>query len=103
MNTDKSRIGSIARAMINGSINYFIGSEQLLSLRDEFGIYANDPDFVPFVGVLVEIDYLRENGAGFNWNLLEEPELQLKVAESLKWAKEISLASCESLSRRYPV
>ena len=88
--------------MLAGSMNYFKGAERLLELREKAGIYANDPDFIPFICVLSEIEYLRNEGCGYNWNLLEDPDLQLRVLESLSWAKTVSLANCESLAKRYP-
>ena len=89
--------------MLDGSLNYFQGAEALLALRDELGIYANDPDFVVFVGVLSEVEYLRDEGGNFNWTLVDDPALKKQISESLVWAKSISLESCKSLVRRYSV
>ncbi len=99
----KTKIGDIAKAMIDGSLNYFQGAEAILALRDELGIYANDPDFVVFVGVLSEIEYLRGDAGEFNWELLDDPALKKQISESLAWAKSISLENCKSLARRYSV
>jgi hypothetical protein len=87
--------------MLDGSVNYFQGAEAILALREEQGIYANDPDFVVFAGVLNEVEYLRNDSGSFNWVLLTDPALQKQIAGSLAWAKEISLENCESLVRRF--
>jgi hypothetical protein len=88
--------------MLDGTLNYFQGAEALVDMRERAGIYENDPDFVAFIAVLNEVDYLREDGYSFNWSLLDDESLQARLAESLLWAKEVSLNSCLSLANRYP-
>lgn len=97
----QSQIAKTAQGMIEGNVNYFEGAELLLSLREEAGVYANDPDFVVFVSILNDVDYLRADGYAFDWHLLEEPSLQKQLAESLEWAKALSLENCQSLVKRY--
>jgi len=97
----KSKIGDVAKGMLDGSVNYFQGAETILALREETGVYANDPDFVVFVGVLSEIEYLRDDSGSFDWALLKDPALQQQIAGSLAWAKDISLENCKSLVRRF--
>ena len=97
----KLKIGVIAQAMLDGTVNYFQGAETILNLRDEIGVYANDPDFVALIGVMNEVDYLRDEGYGFNWGLLNEASLQGQISSSLAWAKSVSLENCKSLATRY--
>lgn len=97
----KTTIGDTARSMLDGSLNYFQGAERLVNLREDAGIYENDPDFVVFISILHEVDYLRVDGFNFDWSLLNAPELEIKLSESLTWAKNISLANCASIAKRY--
>ncbi len=96
-----SKLACVAQAMLNGSLNYLQGSEELIELRDEMGIYANDPDFVVFVAVLSEVDYLRNSYGEIDWEeQLKEP-LPNDIVESIAWAKEVSMSHCESIFNRY--
>ena len=100
-NEAMEKIGVTAQAMLDGTLSYFEGAETILNLREEVGVYANDPDFVVFIGVLNEVDYLRDQGYGFNWGLLNEASLQDQISESLEWAKSVSMENCKSLANRY--
>lgn len=94
-------IGQIAKAMLSGSLNYLQGAEQLVDMRDEMGIYANDPDFLIFLAVLSEVDYLCCPNGVIDWTLKYEGVDKKKLEESIAWAKEVSWEQCESLARRY--
>lgn len=103
MNNVKSQIANTASAMIDGSLHYFKGAETLLALREEAGIYANDPDFLPFIAILNDIDYLRDNNFIFDWSRLNDDTLAPSIQSSLQWAKDLSLENCTSLVKRYAI
>ncbi len=87
--------------MIDGSINYLLGSIEICLHREEIGAYENDPDFVVFNAVLYEIHSLPFETTGRDWLAKAETEHAALINTSIEWAKEISLAQCESLAKRY--
>jgi response regulator of citrate/malate metabolism len=96
------RAGQVARAMLDGSMHYLIGALELEQLRHEIGAYENDPDFIAFVAVKMEVESIPDNE-----NLLESlndknSPAHKVFAESVAWAKSISLAQCVILAERYP-
>lgn len=94
-------LGEIAQAMLDGTLNYLLGAEKLVDLREGLGIYANDPDFVVFIAVKSELNSLRDEGvdpAGGDFCSLVELN---KIKDSVNWAREVSLAQCQSLVNRY--
>ncbi len=101
MNNTKSRIAHVAQGMIDGSINYLLGSIELSSLREEIGAYENDPDFVVFNAVLCEIHNLPFETTGQEWLTTAIINHETQINESIEWAKEISLEQCKSLAKRY--
>ncbi len=99
----KKRIGEITSNMLDGSMNYLEGALELLSLREEVGVYENDPDFVAFVAVSSEIDSLPIEGHPKHWSKDVVARHELEIQESITWAKEVSLENCKSLAKRYTV
>ena len=94
-------IGRVARAMLNDSIPYLEGAIALESLRHDIGAYENDPDFMPFVAIMSDIDQLPCDTEAEHWFSAAMQTCRSEVEESVKWAKEISLVQCESLAQRY--
>lgn len=99
----KQRIAQIAAAMIEGDMDYLEGALELLSLREEIGAYANDPDFIAFVAVASEVDSLPIGPSRKHWSKEALARHQTEIQESTEWAKEISLENCKSLARRFKV
>ncbi|MBL4606356.1 MAG: hypothetical protein JKY01_00810 [Pseudomonadales bacterium] len=98
---NRKDIALIAQNMLDGNLNYLLGAEQLVALRDDFGVYANDPDFVVFIAVSSELEVLRNNGVAVGESSAYSASDASKVSESLAWARDISLSQCESLVKRY--
>ena len=97
----KLKVGQIAAAMLEGSIPYLKGAIELTVLREELGIYANDPDFFVFVGLLAEIDQLPLGRNLQNWTDDNVVKYQQVISESEVWAKEFTLSQCKSLASRF--
>ena len=97
----KRRIGQIASGMIDGNINYLAGALELLSLRDEVGAYANDPDFLAFVAVAAEINNLPGELSRIPWSKSALKKHETEIQQSIAWAKEFSLENCKSLAKRF--
>ncbi|MFQ3231343.1 hypothetical protein [Reinekea sp.] len=96
------RAGQVARAMLNDSIHYLLGALELEQLRHEIGAYENDPDFIAFVAVKMEVESIPDNEKLLeSLNDKNSPAHEI-FAESVAWAKAISLTQCEILAERYP-
>jgi hypothetical protein len=100
-NQMRSRIGQIARGMLDGSVQYLEGSIELASLRHDVGAYENDPDFMPFVAVLSRIDSLEIDTSRQQWSKGVTPGDELEIQKAVEWAKEFSLSQCKSLAKRF--
>jgi hypothetical protein len=96
------RVGQVARSMLNGSMHYLIGALELEQLRHEVGAYENDPDFIVFIAIKMDVsslpnsEYLLANYS--NLNGIDASDLEA----SLIWAKSISSQQCKILAERYP-
>jgi hypothetical protein len=97
------RVGQVARAMLDGSMNYLVGAIELEKLRHELGAYENDPDFIVFVAVKMDVQSLPDYEQLIT-SLQKYPEKNTdeNIRESVVWAKSISLEQCKSLAARYP-
>jgi hypothetical protein len=96
-----NKVAIIAQQMLDGRLNYLLGAERLIELREDLGVYANDPDFVAFLAVISELNHLREQYPHLNLDgkgLLSEERV---IQESISWAKDISLTHCQSIAQRY--
>ncbi|GGY88323.1 hypothetical protein GCM10007169_01920 [Shewanella fodinae] len=97
----RARVHELASGMLDGSIHYLEGVVELASLRFEVEVSEDDQDFLAFTAVASEIDHLPIGAPRQYWSKealeRDEPEIQ----ESIKWAKEFSLAQCKSLSERF--
>jgi len=95
------RAGQVARAMLDGSMHYLIGALELEQLRHEIGAYENDPDFMPFVAVKMDVESIDN----IDQLLLDLDHLSSEegdiIEASVNWAKSISLTQCQALADRY--
>lgn len=101
MNNAQEAAGTIAKAMLDGSMHYLEGAIQLVSLREALGSYENDPDFMPFIAVLAEIDDLGIQRHYESWDANIAHLSGATLDESVDWAKSISIEQCQSLAKRY--
>jgi len=97
----RKRAIEVASGMLDGSIHYLEGAIELSSLRFEVGLPEDDNDFLAFTGVASEVDHLPIGAPRQYWSQealdRHEPEIQ----QSIKWAKEVSLAECKSIVARF--
>ena len=97
----KHRIAEVTQKMLDSSLPYLVGAITLESLRHEVGAYENDPDFMPFVAILSEINSLPFDAMNLPWSDEDKAIYKEEIDASTVWAKEFSLSHCESLHRRY--
>ncbi|MGH1470596.1 MAG: hypothetical protein ACRBCS_05345 [Cellvibrionaceae bacterium] len=94
------QLGEIAKQMINGKENYLLGAEKIIRLREELGIYANDPDFLAFIPVTLELNNFRKSNPEISLDTNQQFTSK-EMLEAITWSKEISFSHCESLVKRY--
>jgi len=97
----RKRAASVARGMLDGSIHYLEGAIELSSLRLMVGLPEDDKDFMAFVLVSSETDHLPIGAPRLHWSQEALDRLEPEVQQSIKWAKEITLAECKSIMERF--
>ena len=97
----RKRVTEVASGMLDGSIHYLEGAIQLSSLQFEIDVPEDDQDFTVFVVIASEIDHLPIGAPRQYWSKEALERHESEIQESIKWAKEISLLHCKSLSERY--
>ena len=97
----QAKIGEVAQGMLDGSLHYLKGAVELAALRHDIGAYENDPDFFAFVAILSEVDSLPIDGSPHSWTKEDMLRYKAEIQDSVEWAKEFSLAQCQSLAERF--
>jgi hypothetical protein len=98
---NRRKVGTIAKGMLDGSVNYLEGAIDLASLRFEVDIPEDDKDFIAFTGVSSEIDHLPIGNVRKNWSKAALESHEPEIERAVIWAKEVSLTECKSLSERF--
>lgn len=94
-------IRKTAQGMLDGSIHYLDGAIALIDLRHEVEAYENDPDFLPFIAIMSEINSLSVNPPFSDLPKVLTEKYRLEIETSLEWAKSISISQCQALVGRY--
>lgn len=95
------RVGQVARAMLDGSLHYLVGALELEQLRHELGAYENDPDFIAFIAVKMDVESIdNTDQLLIDLDHLSQEESDT-IEASVNWAKSISLMHCQALADRY--
>ena len=97
------RVGQVARAMLDGTLHYLEGAIELEQLRHDVGAYENDPDFIVFVAVKMEVEDLTKNESLDTMTKSQSESVLKELNASVEWAKAISLEQCRTLANRYPM
>ncbi|MFC3702069.1 hypothetical protein ACFOND_10485 [Reinekea marina] len=95
------RVGIVARAMLNGTLHYLLGALELEQLRHEVGAYENDPDFLPFIAIKMDIEQMSISPQMLKKTNNQSAQDVQKITESTQWAKAISLQQCATLAERF--
>jgi hypothetical protein len=97
----QQRIVSTAQDMLDGKINFIIGSQVLSSLRHQIPSFSKDPDFDIFIVIHSETDHLPLGDVQKYWDkdviAKLQPEIQDAEIRAIKQGK----ASCEAIVRRF--
>jgi len=98
---NRKKVGEITTCMLNGSVNYLEGAIELASLRFEVDVPEDDKDFLAFTGVASEIDHLPIGNIRIHWSKKSLERHEAEILSTTKWAKEVTLAECKSLAKRF--
>lgn len=93
--------GELARAMLDGKVDYLEGAIRLDALRSEMDIAADDEDFLSFLEIASETDHLPIGRVRERWSKEALKRLEPEIKSTAAWARKISLSNCESIERRY--
>ncbi len=100
----RNRIGSIARKMIEESIDYLEGSVEIVRLFHEAELKDDDTDFLPFIYISSETDHLPlTEGVRNRWSSEALNKLEPEIQSTRQWAKEMSEKECKSIIERFGV
>jgi len=97
----RSRVAVIAHGMLNDEVNFLEGAIELASLRNEADVELNDPDFMAFVVIASETDGLPIGTSREVWSKEAFAKHQPEIDAAIVWAKNMGLAACQSLVRRF--
>lgn len=97
----RKEAAGIASDMLDGSAPYLEGAIQLSALRSELEVSDDDKDFLAFIAVSSESDHLPLGAARQHWSKEALERCELEIEETTKWAKEVSLSECKSISGRF--
>ena len=97
----RKRVASIAKGMLDGTVDYLEGAIQLSSLWHEVEVAGDDPDFIAFIEIASETDHLPIGRGKQYWSKEALERHNSEIQDSIKWAKEISLNKCKSLVKRF--
>ncbi|NOV29567.1 DUF2489 domain-containing protein [Methylomonas sp. ZR1] len=97
----RHRVAAIADGMLSGEVNFLEGAIVLASLRHEAEVGESDPDFMTFIVIASETDYLPIGPSRELWSKEASLRHQPRIDASTAWAKQIGNASCQSLLERF--
>jgi len=101
INNNRKRAAEVCSGMLDGSINYLEGAIELASLRFEVGLPEDDKDFLAFSGVSSETDHLPIGASRQYWSKESLERHEPEIQNSIRWAKEVSIHECKSISERF--
>jgi hypothetical protein len=92
---------STAQAMLDGQLNFLIGSRRLAALRYETDAAADDADFMIFVAIDSETDALPLGAVREHWDHDALARLEPEIEEAEHWATTAGADACRSLIARF--
>jgi hypothetical protein len=106
MSWDESEIAAARRTIIetangilSGTISPIEGARGIA--RDRFpACLENDPDVLPFVGIVSETEALPLGSDRAHWQAKALADLQAKIDESQAWARKFGTVYCQNLVTR---
>jgi hypothetical protein len=101
-NLDRSRLVSVAQAMLDGKLSFFEGAVQVLAIKSQLiGVAERDPDFDAFVAIRSETDHLPLEAQRSLWSPIALAELEPEFKQTEEWAKAFAPRACRKLIERF--
>lgn len=99
---ERSRLVSLAQAMLDGELSFFEGAAQVLIIKNRLsGIADRDPDFDVFVVIQSETDHLPHEAQHSLWPQAALAELEPEFRRTEEWAKSFAPQACRNLITRF--
>ncbi|PJO24578.1 DUF2489 domain-containing protein [Burkholderia glumae] len=99
---ERSRLVSLAQAMLDGKLSFFEGAVQVLAIKSRLsGIADRDPDFDAFVAIQSETDHLPREAQRSLWSPAALAELGPEFRRTEEWAKFFAPQACRNLIARF--
>jgi len=97
----RARVAQLAQGMLDSSVDYLEGANELSNLHHEAGVADDDEDFTVFALISSETDALPIGASRQHWSANALHAHESKIKQALAWAKAISHGHCESLVKRF--
>jgi hypothetical protein len=99
---ERSRLVSLAQAMLDGQLSFFEGAVQMLAIKNRLdGIADRDPDFDAFVAIQSETDHLPLQAQWSLWAPTALAKLEPEFRRTEEWAKSFAPQACRNLIARF--
>ncbi|GAB3627897.1 hypothetical protein PTE30175_04468 [Pandoraea terrae] len=99
---ERSRLVSLAQAMLDGKLSFFEGAVQVLAIKNRMGrIAGGDPDFDAFVAIQSETDHLPLQAQWSLWAPEALARLEPEFKRTEEWARAFAPQACRKLIARF--
>lgn|ERR1700754_3135028 len=99
---ERSRLVSVAQAMLDGNLSFFEGARQVLAIKSRLsGLADRDPDFDVFVAIQSETDHLPLNEYRSLWSSSALAALEPEFLRTEEWARPFASLASRNLIARF--
>lgn len=99
---DKKKVIVICQSLVKDDIDFIEGCRQLVSLRNQFNL-EDDPDFLPFVGVVSETDDYPEPSIQKNFSADYLKLINKEISDYIDLVRPSIIGACNVLLSKYKV
>lgn len=97
----RKEIAQTITLMLIGNFCFLEGAQKIADLRHEAAVEEFDHDFMVFVAIASEADYLPIGKIRANWQVESLERHQPEIDSVTKWAREIGEPACRSILARF--
>ena len=100
---DRCRFAIVQTAaeMLDGRVDFLIGSRKLRSLLIEAGLNLPDPELMVFTAIDSETDALPLGDVRQHWDEDALRRLKPEIQDAERWARDVGSSACVVLMRRF--
>jgi hypothetical protein len=97
----RSAIVQTAAEMLDGRVDFLIGSRKLRSLLIEVGLNFPDPELMVLTAIDSETDALPLGDVRQHWDEGALRRLEPEIQDAERWARDVGSPACVALIRRF--